>query len=347
MKAAIDVSPLTSGHKVRGVGFYLKHLLSALKTYHPEHEYVEFTKKVPIADVVHYPYFDLFSRTLPLFPSKKTVVTIHDVTPLILSDLFPVGIKGQVQFFLQKKLVGKVGRVITDSKSSKKDIEKYLGISASKIDVAYLAAGENFKQINNQQLFRSVAVKYHLPNRFALYVGDATPNKNVLRLAQAAVSTHTPLVIAGKVFTDETVVISHPWTKEIAEVRKLAKMHPEKIFLLGFVSDEELVALYNMAKVFIMPSLYEGFGLPVVEAFACGCPVISTDKGSLKEVVSDAALLIDPYDVDAMAHAIEKVVGDTKLAKSLQAKGLVQLKHFSWKKTADATVSSYEKALSS
>lgn len=348
MKVAIDVSPLTSGHKVRGVGFYLKHLLSALKTYHPEHEYVEFTKKVPSdVDVVHYPYFDLFSRTLPFFSGKKTIVTIHDVTPLVLSDLFPVGIKGKAHLLLQKKLVQKVGRILTDSVSSKKDIEKMLGIPAPRIDVAHLAAGENFQHINNQELFRSVAAKYHLPTRFALYVGDATPNKNVLRLAQAAVSTHTPLVIAGKVFTDETVDASHPWTKEIGEVRKLAKMHPEKILLLGFVSDEELVALYNMAKVFVMPSLYEGFGLPVVEAFACGCPVIASDKGSLKEVAGSAAYIIDPYSVNDMAHAIEKVVGDTKFAKSLATKGLQQAKHFSWKKTADATVLSYEKAFSS
>lgn len=346
MKVAFDISPLSSGHSVRGVGFYLKHLLSALKMYHPEHEYIEFTKNVPSGvDVVHYPYFDLFSRTLPFFSGKKTVVTIHDVTPLVLSDLFPVGIKGKAQLVLQKKLVQKIGRILTDSVSSKKDIEKILGIPSSRIDVAHLAAGENFKQINNQQLFRSVSAKYHLPNRFALYVGDATPNKNVLRLAQAALSTHIPLVIAGKVFADESVDTAHPWTKEIGEVRKLAKMHSEKILLLGFVSDEELVALYNMAKVFVMPSLYEGFGLPVVEAFACGCPVIASDKGSLKEVIGNAAYIIDPYNIDDMAHAIEKVVGDTKLSKSLQAKGLAQLKHFSWKKTADATISSYEKVL--
>lgn len=347
MKIAIDVSPLTSGHKVRGVGFYLKHLLSALKTYHPEHEYIEFSKKVPNVDVVHYPYFDLFSRTLPLFSGKNVVVTIHDVTPLAFSDLFPVGIRGKAKLLLQKKLVRKIGRVLTDSKSSKKDIEKYLGISASKIDVAYLAAGENFKQINNQQMFRSVTTKYHLPSRFALYVGDGTPNKNVLRLAQASLSTQVPLVIAGKVFTDESVDTAHPWTKEIGEVRKLAKMHPEKIHLLGFVSDDELVALYNMAKVFIMPSLYEGFGLPIVEAFACGCPVVASDRGSLKEVIGDAALVVDPYDIAAMAHAIERAVGDVKLARLLQTKGLRQGEHFSWKKTADATVATYEKVLAS
>ncbi len=341
MKVAIDVSPLTSGHKVRGVGFYLKHLLDALKTYYPEHEYVEFTDHVPAnVGIVHYPYFDPFSFTLSFFGRKKTVVTIHDLTPFVMPTSFPIGIKGKLQWFLQQLAIKKVNSIITDSKASKKDIEKILTIPSSRIHVVYLAAGKQFRVIHDKKMLFSALQKYHLPTRFALYVGDGTPNKNVLRLVQAALRTHIPLVIAGKVFTDATSV--HPWAKDIREVQNLARANPEKIVLLGFVPDEELVALYNRASVFVMPSLSEGFGLPILEAMACGCPVVASSKGSLPEVAGNAAFLIDPYSTEEIAKAIEKVVGDSKLAKTLTVKGLEQAKKFSWKKTADATIEVYK-----
>lgn len=271
MKVAIDVSPLSSGHKVRGVGFYLKNLLVALKKYHPEHEYMEFTgSKIPKdADIIHYPYFDPFFLTLPHFSSKKVVVTVHDLTPLVLRELFPVGLKGMLKWRLQRLALLRVSRIITDSVSSKNDIVRLSGVKASRVDAVHLAAGEHFEK-KSQAVRDAVKKKYKLPEKFAFYVGDVTPNKNILRLVQACIQTHTPLVIAGKVFTDTTVDTTHPWTRELEDVREIAAKHTEVINLLGFVSDEDLVALYNAASVFVMPSLYEGFGLPVVEAFSCG-----------------------------------------------------------------------------
>lgn len=348
MKIALDVSPLSSMSKVRGVGFYLKNLLNALKKYHPEHEYIEFTgSRIPKnADIVHYPYFDPFFLTLPHFSSKKVVVTVHDLTPLVLHELFPVGLKGMLAWRLQRLALLRVSRIITDSVSSKNDIVRLAGVKASRVDSVYLAAGEHFEK-KPKAVSDAIKKKYRLPEKFAFYVGDVTPNKNILRLVQACMQTQTPLVIAGKVFTDTSVDMTHPWTKELEDVREIAEKHTEIIYLLGFVSDEDLIALYNAASVFVMPSLYEGFGLPVVEAFSCGTPVVCSDNGSLKEVAGDAAYTINPLDVSDIASAIQKVLLDTTFAEKLSKKGLERAKNFSWKNTADETISSYQNAYTS
>lgn len=348
MRIAIDVSPLSSGHKVRGVGFYLKNLLTALRKYQPQHEYIEFTgKAIPAnADIIHYPYFDPFFLTLPFFSKKPTVVTVHDLTPLVLHHLFPVGLKGMLKWRLQRLALRNVSRIITDSLASKKNIQQLVGMVPSKVDAVYLAAGEHFGKLDKAAI-DAVNKKYNLPQVFALYVGDITPNKNILRLLQACMQIHVPLVIAGKVFTDTSIDVSHPWVQELVDVREIAKKHPDSVHLLGFVGDEDLVALYNAASVFVMPSLYEGFGLPVVEAFSCGTPVICSNKGSLEEVAGNAALLVDPLDVGEIARGVEKVIKDKKLAQELSKKGLERAKDFSWEKTAEATITSYQKALSS
>lgn len=348
MKIAIDISPLSSGHSVRGVGFYLKNLLAALKKYHPEHEYMEFTGSgIPQnADIIHYPYFDPFFLHLPFFSNKPVVVTVHDLTPLVLHNLFPVGLKGMLKWRMQCLALKNVSRIITDSIASKKDIEHFVGMQSTKIDAIYLAAGEHFGK-RSKAVVDKVRKKYNLPQAFALYVGDVTPNKNILRLLQACIQIHVPLVIVGKVFTDLSIDTSHSWLQELVDVREIAEKHKDLVQLLGFVADEDLVTIYNSASVFVMPSLYEGFGLPICEAFACGTPVVCSDKGSLPEIAGNAALLVDPLNVGEIAKAIEKVIKNQKIGQELSEKGMQQVKNFSWQKTADATVASYKKVLSS
>ncbi len=345
MKIAIDVSPLSSGHAIRGVGFYLKNLLKALRKYHPEHEYSEFTHSlsaVSNADVVHYPYFDPFFLTLPFFTSKKIVVTVHDLTPLILPGDFPVGVKGKIAWEIQKYALKRAQRIITDSQVSKRDIERLTGISSGTIDSVYLAAGEQFIVLPENKV-SSVRKKYHVPDVFALYVGDGTANKNLPRLVKAMSKENIHLVMVGKSLVDESVDLSNVWTKDIQDVRSLAKANPQEISLLGFISDDDLVGLYNAASVFVMPSLYEGFGLPILEAFSCGCPVVTSEKGSLQEIAGGAAHIIDPYDIESIANGAKKVLQDKKYAHQLREAGLRRSKDFSWEKTAQETVASYEK----
>lgn len=351
MKIAIDITPIQGsdqGHKVRGVGFYLEHLKKSLVKYFPENEYIFFTQSGEVnddVDVVHYPYFDPFFFTLPLSKKHKTVVTVHDLTPLVFPQHFPAGLKGSLRWQIQKYKLKKVDGIITDSKASREDIIKIVGVSGSKVDVAYLAAGEEYRRISKKEIVdKKIKEKYNLPDKFVLYVGDVTWNKNLPRFLHAIKKLHLPLVMVGKVLVDKNFDTSHPWNKDLVEVQKLVE-GDTSIARLGFVPTEDLVYLYNMATVFVFPSVYEGFGLPVLEAMQCGSPVVTTKGGSLSEVAGDAAILVDGYDIQNMANGIQEVCSNEKLQKELREKGFEQAKKFSWKKTAEETINAYKKVL--
>lgn len=351
MKIAIDITPIQGteqGHKVRGVGFYLEHLKISLLKYFPEHQYIFFTQSGELSndvDVVHYPYFDPFFFTLPLSKKFKTVVTVHDLTPLVFPQHFPAGIKGKLRWQIQKYKLRNVSAIITDSHTSQKDIIKLAGVPESHVDVAYLAAGETYRKLKKQDIpLEKLKEKYHLPDNFILYVGDVTWNKNLPRFITAVKQLQLPLVMVGKILVEKSFDKAHPWNKDLVEVQKLVEGDPN-IVRLGFVPSEDLVYLYNMAKVFVFPSVYEGFGLPIVEAMQCGCPVVTTHGGSLSEVAGDAAIYVDGYDVQNMANGIQEVYTDEKLQKDLVEKGLVQSQKFSWKKTVEETMRVYRKVL--
>ena len=349
MKIAIDISPLTSGHKVRGVGFYIKYLKESLEKHfsHTTFKYFTQTKIIPKdVDIVHYPYFEPFFLTLPLIKKKKTVVTVHDLTPLLFPKDFPPGLKGKIKWLVQRKLLKGVDAIITDSIASKKDIARIVGFPDKKIFVCYLASAKQFTVIKDQVFLKKIKSKYNLPEKFILYVGDVTANKNLPRLIKAILRTNISLVMVGKALTNEAVDFSNPWNNDLKEVIALSQGKVQ-IKKLGFVSDEDLVALYNLATAFVMPSLYEGFGLPILEAMSSGCPVVTSKEGSLPEVAGDAAYVVDAYSIDAIAEGINKVVGDRQLAQKLREKGLKQAKRFSWEKTAEATVQVYERVIHS
>jgi len=343
MKVAIDISPLQTGHRVRGTGFYLHHLQHALTTYFPSHSYHFFTgiEGIPKdVDIVHFPYFDPFFVTLPFFSKAKVVVTVHDLTPLVFPKEFPAGVKGNFRWQVQRLLLKRAKTIITDSKSSKRDIASYVGYPEQKIKTVYLAAGEEFRVLPKKKALDTIA-KFNLPKRFALYVGDATWNKNLPRLVEAAVLANVPLVMVGKALLgEENIDVSNPWNKDLFKTIALAKEH-KNIHRIGFVSQEELVGLYNSASVFLMPSLYEGFGLPVLEAMACGVPVITSKEGSLPEVAGEAAYYADAYSAKSIAESIQTLWWDEEMRKNLSERGLAQAKRFSWKTTAEETIKAY------
>lgn len=348
MNIAIDISPLKSGHylqhRVRGTGFYLQNLRASLEKYYPENKYVYFTRGERVEgnpDVVHYPYFEPFFLTLPIFSKYKKIVTVHDLTPLVFPEHFKAGLKGSLKWLIQKQAMLSCERVITDSESSKNDITKFTGVDPGKIKVVYLAAGQEFEVLKDQNKKEEVIKKFKLPNKFALYVGDATWNKNLPRLIEASVKSKTFLVMVGKALLNEQIDHSNPWNKDLSLVQKLAKEN-SNIIRLGFVSSEDLVALYNAATLFVMPSIYEGFGLPILEAMNCGCPVVASKGGSLAEIVGDAGLFVDSYDLDSISKGIKAVFEDQGLREKMSAKGLEQAKKFTWKKTADETMRVYE-----
>jgi glycosyltransferase involved in cell wall biosynthesis len=347
MKVAIDVSPLQTGHKVRGVGFYLENLKSSLVKYFPENEYVFFItgEKIPSdIDLVHFPYFEPFFLALPLYKKYKTVVTVHDLTPIVFPDNFPPGLKGKLKWQMQRFSLKKTKRIITDSINSKNDILKYVGISPNMIDVIYLAAGEQFKRLESENWKQEIIKKYDLPEKFALYVGDVTWNKNLPRLIGAIKTTDIPLVMIGKSLTNKDYDRNNPWNHDLNRIHELTK-DDKNIIKLGFVESEDLVSIYNLATVFTMPSLYEGFGLPILEAQACGCPVVATQEGSLKEVTGESVEIVDGYNLENIALGIKKVFNSRQVQEDLRKKGFNNVKKYSWKKTAEKTIETYKRAI--
>jgi glycosyltransferase involved in cell wall biosynthesis len=352
MNIAIDMSPLRSGHflqhRVRGTGFYLQNLQISLEKYYPDNKYFYFNRGEKLGegvDIAHYPYFEPFFLTLPLFPKNKTIVTVHDLTPLVFPDHFEPGLKGSLNWQIQRILLKKANAIITDSESSKKDIVKYVGVKQEKIKVVYLAAGSEFRVLNSKEETEEVKRRYGIPDRFLLYVGDATWNKNLPRLIDAVSKINLPLVMVGKALVDKKIDMENPWNIDLVKAQGMAGKN-KKIFLLGFVPSEDLVALYNSAVLFVMPSIYEGFGLPVLEAMGCGCPVVSSGEGSLTEVVGEAGRYIDPDSVDSIAKGIIEVFNNQGLQRDLSQKGLIQSGKFTWKKTADETMDAYRSVVS-
>ncbi len=351
MNIAIDISPIEGKsslqHRVRGTGFYINNLKRSLIKYFPDNKYIFFTRgqKLPKdTDLVHYPYFEPFFLTLPVSNKNPFVVTVHDLTPLVFPKYFQKGVRGSFKWLIQKVSLRKADLIISDSLSSKKDIIKFTGIKENKINVIYLAAGENFKKLEIGNWKSEIKRKYNLPDRFLLYVGDVTWNKNLPRLVEATKKSKIPLVMVGKALVSEDFDKKNPWNQDLVTIQNSVK-EDKNIILPGFVETEDLVALYNLATVFVMPSMYEGFGLPILEAMACGCPVITTKEGSIPEVAGDSAFYVNAYSLDDMADGIKKVFNDEKLQKILSQKGLLQAKKFSWEKTAEETIKVYEKVL--
>jgi len=347
MKIAIDIRPLKSEHNVRGVGFYLVRLKEGLLKQFPKETFIFFNKTTEIkkdVDLIHYPYFDPFFLTLPFDNRKKTVVTVHDLIPLLFPQNFPAGARGKFRWEIQKRLLKGTGAIITDSQSSKKDIVDLTHVSEEKVHVVYLAAAKEFRKIENPVILTTIRKKYTLPDRFILYVGDVTWNKNLPRLVKVATKLRIPLVMVGKALIEKDFDRSNPWNQDRLTVEKLARGNPF-IVRLGFLSLPDLVAIYNAATVFVMPSLYEGFGLPALEAMQCGAPVVVSKKGSLPEVVGKAGYYVNAEGEDDIASGIQSLYNDRSLQQKLRGLSKEQAKLFSWEKTCRETMQVYEHAV--
>ena len=354
IKIALNTLLLKSGHKDRGIGFYTSNLLENLKN-DPQVKIQEFTNlsEIKDADVVHYPWFDFFFHTLPINKKFKTIVTIHDVIPLLFPEHYPTGLKGKYNFILQKLALRGCKQIITDSSVSKIDISKYLNSNDKKISVIHLAANENFKMQSDTKLIHAKR-KYNLPNRFILYVGDANWVKNLPfliegfnRLSKLSDFSDVKLVLINGVFLKNLEHIDHPELKDLKKVNELIKKYDltGKILKPGDLDLDELISFYNLATVYVQPSLYEGFGLPILEAFRCGTPVLSSNRGSLVEVGGNAALYFDPAKTDQFTSLLIDIISDKSLQNKISKLGLKRAAKFSWDKVADETKKIYSKVI--
>jgi len=343
MKVAM-VRPPHSGNSTRGVGFYASRLFFALeKMENVRIEWVNFSFN-PLAyqnfDIVHYPYFDFTFPTFLPIPGK-TVVTIHDVIPLKFPEVTPFGLRGKAVWPVQKKLTKLASEVITVSQTSKTDIEDCIGIPDTKIHVVYESADPEFFPASKKEI-EAVKKKYHLPEKFVLYVGGVNKNKNLPILAKACVDSDLPLVLIGKSMLGEGIVSGHVESQPFEELMKIIK-NSSSVVRIGFTQTEELRAIYSCATVYVQPSIYEGFGLPVVEAMSCGCPVICGENSSLGEIGKGAAIFADITSPQTLSEKITEVFNFSKNERErVVKKSLKRAKDFSWDKAARETVEVYE-----
>ena len=330
----------------RGVGFYRQNLARELI----KGDKVELVEILP--DLVHYPFFDLFYPTLPQKLDYPTVVTIHDLTPLVLSNLYPLGLRARLALFVQKRALKHISAVLTDSLNSKQDLVRFFHLDPDKVFVTPLAADPVYLQKPTSLFTKTVKEKYRLPERFLLYVGGINANKNLVRLASAAINLNLPLVLVGSEFTKAPVkTLSfkglvglqkvHPETKEFAKLKQLITGNP-LFFTPGYVPTAELNAIYRLATLYCQPSLYEGFGLPLLEAMTAGCLVVSSNTGSLPEIYPTGTLTFDPTNQTEIERAIGKALAfSEKEREKLIKSGQEKAKQFSWTKTAQLTYEVY------
>ena len=267
------------------------------------------------------------------------VATIHD----LVFDTFPMSFTPQMRKSLRTAVHDSVRRadiIITPSQASKNEVVRLLGVQGEKIRVIYEAAGEAFHPLDKDEARLSIKTGQGIDGPFVLYLGAGEPRKNLPYLVEAyarldkRLRDEFKLVIAGPRRWGHKVITNIVGENNVAE----------RVVFTGHVSDTDVINLYNAAEVFVFPSLAEGFGLPVLEAMACGTPVICSGTSSLPEVAGLAARLIDPYKNDTLVSALTDLLDDETVRLRMAAAGLEQAAGFSWQKTAQETLAVYREA---
>jgi glycosyltransferase involved in cell wall biosynthesis len=273
-------------------------------------------------DVFHTPHY-----VLPPLTTVKSVVTIHDCIHLMFPQYLPNRIAPLYARGFMWAAAHRASRILTVSDASKRDILRFFDVPEAKIDVIYNAIDDRFDTPPDDEQVRLVRERFQLESEFLLYAGNIKPHKNVERLIEAfqqlhadARFQHLKLLIIG----DE--ISKYPTLRRTVHRGKLHK----HVRFLGFVPYETLRVLYRLASVFVFPSLYEGFGLPPLEAMASGTPVVTSNVSSLPEVTGGAAMLIDPYDAGSIAAGVRQVLDDGALRARMVARGLEQAHVYSW-----------------
>ena len=370
MRVAIDIRKL---HDF-GIGTYIRNLLRYLARLDRENEYILFCQpedsaiagelganfrsihdrsapyslreqlSLPLAaarekvDVYHAPHY-----VLPILTPGRRVVTIHDCIHLMFPEYLPYRLGKLYARAMMYSAARHAHRILTVSESSKRDILRFFPVKPEKISVIYNAIDEHFRIQPTDAAIDRVRERYQLADPFVLYVGNVKPHKNVERLIEAFALLRRRAADGLKLLIIGDEISKFQTLRRAVHHHKLHK----HVRFLGFVPDDTLSVLYRLAGVFVFPSLYEGFGLPPLEAMACGTPVITSNVSSLPEVVGDAALLVDPHNSEAIADAIMQVLVDSSLAAALRARGLARAQDFSWERSVARTLEIYREVTQS
>ncbi|ABK62543.1 glycosyltransferase family 4 protein [Clostridium novyi] len=270
----------------------------------------------------------------------KKIITVHDLIPYIMPET--VG-RGYLLKFLKEmpNIIQNVHGIITVSEYSKKDILKFFPIDPDKIFVTPLAADSIYKPLDKNMCKSLLKEKYNITNPFVLYLGGFSARKNVPSLINSFLKVHSSL-------NDDYNLVIAGARKDLGEyLNKKYSSLTNKIKFTGFIPQEELPIFYNACDSFVYPSLYEGFGLPPLEAMSCGIPVITSNTTSIPEVVGNSGLLINPYSEDDISNSLVKLLNDKTLQETLSKRSLKQSARFSWQKTAKNTFEVYKKVFQS
>lgn len=371
MRIAVDARPLLA-KQISGIPEYTGRLIDALATAHPEVDWQLFysswhqrpdnwlilkekpninwcSLKCPnklingaawlfdrprldkycLADVWLLPHFNF----TPLTGRIPTVLTIHDLSFLRQPEFFSWRRRFWHASLHLSELINRADRIVAISENTKRDLMELLAVPEEKITVIYSAASPDFQPIApSDSRLVNCRQKYDLPKRFILSLATCEPRKNLVNIIRAYDNlrqrcpglTDCPLVIAG----------GQGWKQEAAHIAWRQAVNRQDIRWLGYLPADDLPIIYNLASLIVYPSFYEGFGLPVLEAMACGRPVIAAATTALPEVAATAALLVDPADSQALSRAMEQILVDRSLAEQLAQAGLQQVSQFSWSKTA-------------
>jgi len=265
--------------------------------------------------------------------AKKIITSVHDFSFILYKDFHP---KERIEYFENNffKNIYRNDRIICFSCFTKEEIIKYINFPAEKIDVIYHGIDHKLFKVYND-----LDINIDLPKRFIFCVGSIEPRKNLLGLLKVYnlldkdMKEKYKLVLAG----------FKGW--ENKEIMQLIKQNEDFIKYLGYISDEELAKVYNLASLFIYPSFYEGFGLPIVEAMACGTPVITSNVSSLPEVGGDAVIYVNPNDINDIKEKIQIVLNNEGLQKQMIQKGLKRAKEFTWEKSAKKHIELFQKVI--
>ncbi len=362
MRIAIDASRITLARRT-GTERYALALLRALLALESPHEFTLYFRDTPPSGllpansrvtyrVIPFPRLWTHVRfaaalwaerpdmtfvpahTLPLAFPGPAVVTVHDLG----YRFFPEAHPGWPRRYLEwstRYSARRAAIVLTDSEATRRDLVAIYDIPAHKVHVIYPGVDASLTRVTDPAELARIRRRYSLPERYLFFLGTLQPRKNIARLVRAYVLSGVQQDGVGLVLAGARGWLYDPrWTAGVAGVHET-----------GYVDDADVAALYSGAAALVFPSLYEGFGFPVVEAMRCGTPVITSTTSSLPELAGEAALTVDPLDVEALASAIRRVVGDEKLRARMVEMGYAQAARFTWENAACLTLEALEQAV--
>ncbi|UCG58424.1 MAG: glycosyltransferase family 4 protein [Phycisphaerales bacterium] len=277
-------------------------------------------------------------NVIPFFTNCACYVVIHDLAYFVSGlNAYPF-LDTLYMRSLIPRSVRRAAGVFAVSRNTEQDIIRYTGCDSKKITVTYEAADKCYRHIDDPESLKTVKRKYEVPDRFVLYTGSLSPRKNLVRLLEAFGK------MRGRIPHNLALTGSKSWKdRSVHETIQRLGLR-DTVKRLGYVEEQDMPALYNLASAYVYPSLYEGFGLPVLEAMQCGCPVVASNATSIPEVAGDAAMLFDPCDTGAIAEALYKILTDEIAREQLIASGFRQAAKYSWRRCAETMLTAVRQA---